>query len=107
MLTLETDQGTFEVTGEYDIRYILNNGGSIVRQDGTETETGKILPSAYFVIDVVKNKENVIGYNIFGGGYGHGVGMSQNAAKTMGNRGMDHEEILTFFYPDCSLKKIY
>lgn len=107
VLTLETDQGTFEVTGEYDIRYILNNGGSIVRQDGTETETGKILPSAYFVIDVVKNKENVIGYSIFGGGYGHGVGMSQNAAKTMGNRGMDHEEILTFFYPDCCLEKIY
>lgn len=107
VLTLETDQGTFEVTGEYNIRYILNNGGSIVRQDGTEMETGKILPSAYFVIDVVKNKENVIGYTIFGGGYGHGVGMSQNAAKTMGNRGMDHEEILTFFYPDCSLKKIY
>lgn len=107
VLTLETDQGTFEVKGEYNIRYILNNGGSIVRQDGTEMETGKILPSAYFVIDVVKNKENVIGYTIFGGGYGHGVGMSQNAAKTMGNRGMDHEEILTFFYPDCCLEKIY
>lgn len=107
VLTLETDQGTFEVTGEYNIRYILNNGGTIVRKDGIETQTGKILPSAYFVIDVVKNKENVIGYSIFGGGYGHGVGMSQNGAKAMGNQGMDHEEILTFFYPDCCLKKLY
>ena len=107
ILTLATDKGTFEVTGEYNIRSILNNGGSIVRQDRTETEPGKILPSAYFVINVVKNKENVIGYSIFGGGYGHGVGMSQNGAKVMGNRGMDCEEILIFFYPDCCLKKIY
>lgn len=106
-LILETDTGIFEVTGEYDIRYILNNGGSVRKQDGTETENGKLLPSAYMVIDVVKEQGNVIGYTIFGGGYGHGVGMSQNGAKVMGNRGKNCEEILSFFYPDCYMKKMY
>lgn len=106
-LVLETDAGTFEVKGEYNIRYILNNGGSVVRQDGSKTENGTLLPSAYLIIDVVKSKEDVIGYTIFGGGYGHGVGMSQNGAKAMGNRGMSCEEILSFFYPDCQMKKMY
>ncbi len=106
-LVLETDEGTIEVTGEYNIRYSLNNGGSVRKQDGTTAETGKILPSAYFVIDVVKDEENVVGYTILGGGYGHGVGMSQNGARSMANESMDCEAILTFFYPDCHMKKIY
>jgi len=42
-----------------------------------------------------------------GGGYGHGVGMSQNAAKHMAEEGMDHKEILTFFYQGCLLDHIY
>ena len=61
-------------------------------------ETGKILPSAYFVIDVVKNKENVIGYTIFGGGYGHGVGMSQNGANILANMGYDYVQILKYYF---------
>lgn len=106
-LVLETDTGTYEVTGEYDIRYILNNGGKVKKQDRSEAEMGKLLPSAYIVIDIVKDKENVVGYTIFGGGYGHGVGMSQNGAKSMGGRGKSCEEILSFFYPGCSMKKMY
>lgn len=107
VLTIETDKGTFEVSGEYNIRYILNNGGSIVRQDGSASETGIILPSAYMIIDIVKDKGIVVGYNMFGGGYGHGVGMSQNGAKAMGSKGKKCEEILTFFYPGCHMKKMY
>lgn len=107
VLTLETNAGTIEVTGEYNIRYILNNGGTVTRQDGMQIETGTILPSAYLIIDVVKSGEDVIGYTIFGGGYGHGVGMSQNGAKAMGNRGKGCEEILSFFYPDCYTKRMY
>ena len=44
---------------------------------------------------------------IHGGGYGHGVGMSQNGAKTMASQGMSCEEILQFFYPGTELKSIY
>ncbi|MGN0376566.1 MAG: SpoIID/LytB domain-containing protein [Suilimivivens sp.] len=107
VLTLETDEGTIEVTGEYNIRYILNNGGKVIRQDGMEVENGMLLPSAYMIINVVKEEESVIGYTIFGGGYGHGVGMSQNGAKAMGNTGKNCEEILCFFYPDCYMIKMY
>ena len=58
-------------------------------------------------LDVVKSGENVIGYTLIGGGYGHGVGMSQNGAKAMGEDGMSFEEILSFYFRDCQLDKIY
>lgn len=106
-LLLHTDKGIYKIISEYNIRYLLNNGGEVIRQDGTGVESTTLLPSAYLIIDTVKKKENVIGYTIFGGGYGHGVGMSQNGAGKMADRGMTCEEILTFFYKDCEIEKVY
>lgn len=106
-LLVETNKGTYKILSEYNIRYILNNGGAVKRQDDTEMESQGLLPSAYLILDIVKDEENVIGYTILGGGYGHGVGMSQNGARAMGNEGRSCEEILTFFYPGCRIKKIY
>lgn len=106
-LLIKTDKGTYKVVSEYNIRYILNQGGGVRRQDGSEYESAVLLPSAYLIIDVEKKDDNVVGYSIFGGGYGHGVGMSQNGAKSMGLLGLNCGEILSFFYTDCEIEKIY
>lgn len=106
-LLIETDKGTFKVISEYNIRYVLNQGGGVKRQDGSDYESAVLLPSAYLIIDVEKKEDIVVGYSIFGGGYGHGVGMSQNGAKNMGLQGLDCEEILSFYYTDCEIEKIY
>ena len=57
-LLLETDSGSYLIRSEYNIRYILNNGGSVKRQDGTQVESASLLPSAYLVMDIEK-KGNV------------------------------------------------
>lgn len=106
-LLIETDKGIYKVISEYNIRYILNQGGTVIRQDGSASEGFSLLPSAYLIIDVVKEDDDVIGYTIIGGGYGHGVGMSQNGARTMGMENMDCENILSFFFKDCQIDKIY
>ncbi len=106
-LLLETESGTYKVISEYNIRYLLCHGGSVVKQDNTEAALGQLLPSAYFVIDTIKEKEQVTGFQIMGGGYGHGAGMSQNAAKHMSNNSMMYKEILSFFYKDCELYQMY
>ncbi len=106
-LLIETDKGTYKVISEYNIRYILCQGGEVTRQDGSVYESSTLLPSAYFVIDTVKNKKNVVGYTISGGGYGHGVGMSQNGARAMGMEERDAEGILSFYFRDCRIDKIY
>jgi len=70
-------------------------------------EMPNLLPSGFFVLDAIQKDQNVVGYKLIGGGFGHGVGMSQNAAKTMAFKGYSCEEILTFFYDGCKLADIY
>lgn len=105
-LLIETEEGIYKVISEYNIRYLLNQGNDAVGQKDVPLNSS-LLPSAYMIIDTVKSGKNVVGYNIMGGGYGHGVGMSQNGAKAMGLKGMDYETILSFYYQDCQLDKIY
>lgn len=53
----------------------------------------------------VKKENN---YFIFTGkGRGHGVGMCQQGAKVMAEKGFTTEEILKFYYPGTEIKKIY
>ena len=103
-MVILTDQGTYKVISEYNIRAVLCDGSSkVIRQDGSEVATPKLLPSAFFVIEPSHDKKNVVGYNIIGGGFGHGVGMSQNGAKNMALQGLDAEQILNFFYEGCKI----
>ena len=106
-LVISTDQGELQVEGEYEIRYVLNQGGEVIRQDDSAYTLSTILPSAYFVMDLQKGKKGITGFTLYGGGFGHGVGMSQNAAKAMAQSGKTYEEILAMFYWNCQLAKKY
>ena len=92
-------QETIKVTGEYNIRKLLAPGNSTIhRKDGTQVEGMELLPSGFFYIR--QEGENIV---FVGGGYGHGVGMSQNGVKTMADQGKTYEEILAHYYPQTSL----
>lgn len=107
-LIIEGSENTFKVISEHNIRYVLNDGKSkVIRQDGSEIASPSLLPSGYFMIETGKEDEFVIGYSLTGGGYGHGVGMSQNGAREMAKKGFYSEDILTFFYQSCEVKNIY
>lgn len=107
-LVIEGEEGTYKVISEHNIRYVLNNGeGKVRRQDGSEVASPNLLPSGFFAITAGKKDGNVVGYTLTGGGFGHGVGMSQNGAKEMAKCGWNAEDILLFFYEDCDLKCIY
>lgn len=100
---------TIEIATEYNVRALLNvKGGVIVRQDGTTSEGGTLLPSAYLIVTPVFDEEGALsGFRFQGGGYGHGVGMSQNGANGMAEQGKSFEEILRFFYTDVELTAIH
>ena len=103
-LVIATDKGTYKIISEYNIRAVLCDGVTrVVRQDGSEVSMPNLLPSAFFVIEPSHDKKNMIGYNIIGGGFGHGVGMSQNGAKNMALQGLGAEQILNFFYEGCEI----
>ena len=107
-LVLTGEEETIKVLSEYNIRCVLNDGKTkVCKQDGKEVLLSSLLPSAFFIIETGKEGENVVGYTITGGGFGHGVGMSQNAAGIMARDGFSAGEILSFFYPGCILCNVY
>ena len=52
------------------------------------------------------SENGIRSFKIYGGGYGHGVGMSQNGAQGMAKAGMGYEEILKFFYERTEVSEI-
>lgn len=49
----------------------------------------------------------ITGYTFNGGGWGHGVGMSQYGAKGMAENGFTYEEILDHYFPGTELGSMY
>ena len=100
-MIIEGSERTYKVLLEYNIRYVLNgNGTTVTRADGSTAFCSTLLPSGFFYLDTVQLGKNVISYSIYGGGYGHGVGMSQNGANRMAQEGFSCEEILQKFFPE-------
>lgn len=94
------DGGTVTVDTENKIRRALGGGSyEIVKQDGTAVGSSALLPSAFFTI----RKEGDT-FVISGGGFGHGIGMSQNGANEMAKKGKNYIDILTLFYQDVEIK---
>ncbi len=107
-LVIKTKTQQIKVISEHNIRYVLNNGVSkVVRQDGKGVSSPTLLPSGFFIIKTSKDQGSVVGYTLTGGGFGHGVGMSQNGAKAMAESGYTAGDILLFFYENCAIKNIY
>ncbi len=106
-LRIITDQGDYVIQGEHAIREVLCDGRTaVVQRDGTRSTCSMLLPSAFFLMETSAMGENVIGYSLNGGGLGHGIGMSQNAAGIMAEEGHSAEEILAFFYEGGRLHDI-
>lgn len=74
----------------------------IVLKMGTVLNKSSSLLSSFFSIEKVNDT-----YVFYGGGYGHGVGMSQYAAMDLGRSGMNYEDILKKFYKDISMTQMY
>lgn len=104
-LTVTGEKGSTVLETEYAIRKFLNpNGVELRRKDGKTITDFSILPSGYFLLREIRDEDSLKGYRIDGGGFGHGAGMSQNAAKTMAEEGMGYVDILKFFYQGVEIE---
>jgi SpoIID/LytB domain protein len=100
-------KGSTRVDGEYAIRKFLGNQNrEIQKNDGTVSTGNSLLPSGYFMLEEGKEAGSLIGYQVYGGGLGHGNGMSQNGARILAEQGMNCEEILTFYYAGMHLARL-
>ncbi len=101
-------EGSKTFSGQSQIRSILGNTALVYNRKDGSTYTGwDTLPSAFIYIENSGTDENqVTSFTIYGGGYGHGAGMSQNAAQGMAQEGKTCAEILNFFYQGCEVLDI-
>lgn len=92
--------GEKTITGQNNIRAALGDARlTLISKNGKESKDWQSLPSGFLTIeDGGKNEAGEQVFVIYGGGYGHGVGMSQNGAQGMAKAGMSYEAILRFFY---------
>jgi stage II sporulation protein D len=100
--TISYESGTVVLNDESEIRTFL--GKFLTRTelaDGTYRDNLAALPSACFVV-WEKSGDT---YTILGGGFGHGIGMSQYAAAAMAEGGMTYGEIINYFYENVEIAK--
>ena len=90
--------------GENAVRSLMGNNKCAIITQSREIYND-ILPSAFCIFKPVYDNGTLVSYEITGGGYGHGIGMSQNAVKKMSET-MDYTDILKFFYNNIEIKNI-
>ena len=77
------------------------------RKDGDSLTGHAMLPSGFFAIKEMKNeKGELTGIALYGGGNGHGVGMSQYGAKGLAEKGKTAEEIIRHYFPGTTVEKV-
>lgn len=106
-LLVVAENGVFLVKNEYNIRSVLAPVDTPVYRENGETVNGAaLLPSAFITLQK-GTYQGETGYLVTGGGYGHGVGMSQCGADAMARQGFSCEEIIEEYYPGTVLGFIY
>lgn len=106
-MVITDDQGKEKVcSDQMEVRRVLGSPDlDIVRKDGKAINGWSLLPSAFICIEETGTaKDGSKLFTIYGGGYGHGVGMSQNGAQGMAQAGKDYRQILDFFYAGTELR---
>ncbi len=102
-------QGTWRVEREYYIRQVLRpqiaSGQPIelVLNDGSKRGNFSLLPSAFVIWELEREDEQIISASFYGGGFGHGVGMSQYGVRELTRRGWRREQLLEHYFPGTSI----
>ena len=113
-LQLTFEKGTATVKTENAIRKALSPtkrtfGEPIyLQRKGAEPLTGNsMLPSGFFALKEMKNAEGKLtGVALYGGGNGHGVGLSQYGAKYLAEQGKTAAEIIACYFPGTKVEKV-
>lgn len=114
-LEISTTRGIFKIIKEYTIRqalepinYLSESPMELLCHDGSIRENFPLLPSAFAYVDFNRDSEgNVDVLSIYGGGYGHGVGMSQYGAYGLTLLGKTWQEIISHYYPGSELNSLH
>ena len=99
-LSLQFEKGNVHLYHENTIRNVLGKAMTAVTDKNGETvHTLTMLPSASFSVE----DSGGGAVTLYGGGLGHGIGLSQYGADGMAKAGKEYEEILALFFTETEL----
>ncbi len=102
-LLLHYENGQETLIKEGEIRNKLGNYLSEIVLNNESIRTDfSTLPSACF--EVLHTENGTI--TLQGGGFGHGIGLSQYGANAMAKKGFGYKEIVKYYYSNVAIKKI-
>ncbi|MBD5088667.1 MAG: SpoIID/LytB domain-containing protein [Clostridiales bacterium] len=100
-------KATVKVLNATYIRYMLAPVSSkLEKQNGSIVSKMSILPSSFFYVANEKDSKGNVCFTVYGAGYGHGVGMSQNGANQMAKEGYDYKDIMHHYFQNITLSHI-
>jgi len=106
-ILIKGSANTILVRNQTNIRTLLAPLGTTVYLANDVTVDGfSLMPSAFFYVEA-GSKDGEAVFLFSGGGYGHGVGMSQNGVKSLAKAGYSYEEILEHYYKGVTIGFIY
>jgi stage II sporulation protein D len=113
-LVIEGSNGIYKIASEYYIRKIIapinytDNGEDVIvhlSNEGTQTNISYMPSAFYYMSKIYDSNGKLISVDFIGGGYGHGVGMSQNGVKSMVDLGYSYNEILLHYYEGVEISQ--
>ncbi|MGB5596657.1 MAG: SpoIID/LytB domain-containing protein [Crocosphaera sp.] len=85
-MKVETDQGVIEL-----------------QKNEVRSAFGPPRSTLFYLDPIYNSQKQLTGYAFVGGGFGHGVGMSQYGSYNLANLGWNAEKILSFYYPGAKI----
>ncbi|MEG2337490.1 MAG: SpoIID/LytB domain-containing protein [Clostridium sp.] len=107
-IIIQGEESTYRVSGIDNIKTLLipEDGFELTTIYGKPTENSKSIPSSFFTIEKNMVGEKFKSLTIYGGGEGHGVGLSKYGAIGLSRQGKSYKEVLKTFYKGVEISNI-
>lgn len=88
-------------------KMVVQTDKGVVELHKEEVRSAFMAPrSTFFYLEPIKKDQVLWGYAFVGGGFGHGVGLSQTGAYQLAGLGWSSQQILNFYYPGTQLQPL-
>lgn len=99
-------------SGRVELELVLDGDAHRIRTDSIRwtlrpTPSGSLNSSLLFEVTATKTDGRVSRLDVHGGGWGHGVGMCQVGAIGRARAGQSYRTILTAYYTDVDITRLY
>ena len=107
-LLIQGTENIVKLLTEFNIRSTISlQNTTLERISGSNLTNFSMLPSGFFTIErLTDDYGNILYVRFIGGGFGHGVGMSQYGARGKIERGYSYRDVLKHFYRGVSIERL-